>query len=80
MIVLALHQLSVVITRRSELKQEVANRGPNSRFVLEAIIKDLIYANLAILATPCTCSWSSGGKSWTLRWLRSLLDKLDISC
>ena len=30
MIVLALHQLSVVITRRSELKQELANRGPNS--------------------------------------------------
>ena len=31
--------------------QTSANRGPDLRFVLEAIIKAVIYANLAILAT-----------------------------
>ena len=40
----------------------------------------LMYANLVILETPVTYYELSGGKSWTLRWLRSLLDKLDISC
>ena len=40
----------------------------------------LIYANLVILATAVTYYQLSGGESGTLRWLRSLLDKLDISC
>ena len=39
-----------------------------------------IYANLVILATAVTYYQLSGGESGTLRWLRSLLDKLDISC
>ena len=42
--------------------------------------KFCIYANLVILATAVTCYELSGGESGTLRWLRSLLDKLDISC
>ena len=39
-----------------------------------------IYANLVILATAVTYYQLSGGESWTLRWLCSLLDKMDISC
>ena len=39
-----------------------------------------IHANLVILATAVTYYQLSGGESWTLRWLRSLLDKMDISC
>ena len=39
-----------------------------------------IYANLVILATAVTYYQLSGGESGTLRWLRSLLDKLDINC
>ena len=37
-----------------------------------------MYANLVILATAVTYYQLSGGESWTLRWLRSLLDKMDI--
>ena len=37
-----------------------------------------IYAILVILATAVTYYQLSGGDSGTLRWLRSLLDKLDL--
>ena len=37
-----------------------------------------MYANLVILATAVTYYQLSGGESWTLRWLRSLLDKMDL--
>ena len=40
--------------------------------------KIMIYANLAILATRWVFYWSPWGKSWTLRWLSSLLDKRDF--
>ena len=37
-----------------------------------------IYANLVILAAFNTYYQCIVGESWTLRWLRSLLDKMDI--
>ena len=39
----------------------------------------IMYANLVILATAVTYYQLSGGESGTLRWLCSLLDKLDIT-
>ena len=39
-----------------------------------------IYANLAILATAPECIIGHQVYVLDLRWLRSLLDKLDISC
>ena len=42
-------------------------------------LRDVIYANLVILATAVTYYQLIGGESWTLRWLRSLFDKMDIT-
>ena len=41
------------------------------------IVKICIHANLVILASAVTYYQLSGGESWILRWLRSLLDKMD---
>ena len=53
------------------MTQTLVNRGPDSRFVL-------IYANLAILATP-VCGFGHQVYVLDPRWLSSLLDKLDLS-
>ena len=42
-------------------------------------LKFVIYANLVILAAFNTYYQCIVGESWTLRWLRSLLDKMDLS-
>ena len=46
--------------------------------LIDYFIYLFIYANLVILATAVTYYQLSGGESWTLRWLRSLLDKMDL--
>ena len=57
----------------------VVVEGFISHYILSTSTFIVIHANLVILAAFNTYYQCIVGESWTLRWLRSLLDKMDAS-